>query len=216
MKFPLILLILLFLPAVNAANLYGDIYTWDLEKISGVKVIVDSTPRQSLISTDGSYGFELNPGVYNLYAEYNIEGIVIASSLEEIEITEDGNFRIDIILFPEMNYEDIEDINLDTLDIKTKGYDYLVGLAIILILTAFAIWFKRQKPKKKQTSLDIDESDKVLKLIKQQGGRITQKNIRKTLIMSEAKISLIIAELIHKNKIEKIKKGRGNIIILKK
>ena len=33
--------------------------------------------------------------------------------------------------------------------------------------------------------------------------------------LSEAKISLILTELEHKGQIEKVKKGRGNVIILK-
>ncbi len=33
--------------------------------------------------------------------------------------------------------------------------------------------------------------------------------------LSEAKISLILTELEHKGKVEKIKKGRGNVILLK-
>ena len=55
-----------------------------------------------------------------------------------------------------------------------------------------------------------------LDFIKKQGGRTTQKEIRKNFPMSEAKISLIITELEHRGKIEKIKRGRSNIIILKK
>jgi uncharacterized membrane protein len=45
--------------------------------------------------------------------------------------------------------------------------------------------------------------------------RITQKEIRKEVPLSEAKISLIISEMEHRGIIEKIKKGRGNIIVLK-
>ena len=56
----------------------------------------------------------------------------------------------------------------------------------------------------------------ILKILIQEGGRTTQKGIRKQIQLSEAKISLMIAELEHKGIIEKIKKGRGNIIILKK
>ena len=56
----------------------------------------------------------------------------------------------------------------------------------------------------------------VIDIIKKEGGRTTQKDIRKQIPLSEAKISLMIAELEHKGVIEKIKKGRGNIIILKK
>ena len=57
--------------------------------------------------------------------------------------------------------------------------------------------------------------DGVLKIIREEGGRTTQKDIRKKIPLSEAKISLMVSELEAKGKIEKIKKGRGNIIILK-
>ena len=66
---------------------------------------------------------------------------------------------------------------------------------------------------KKQEDYDLE---KVIKILKEEGGRATQKVIRKEIPLSEAKISLMIAELEHKGVIEKIKKGRGNIIILKK
>ena len=58
--------------------------------------------------------------------------------------------------------------------------------------------------------------EQIIKIIKREGSRTTQKEIRKQIPLSEAKISLMIAELEHKGIIEKIKKGRGNIIILKK
>jgi uncharacterized membrane protein len=43
--------------------------------------------------------------------------------------------------------------------------------------------------------------------------RVTQKEIRKSFPMSEAKISLIITDLESQGKVRKIKKGRGNVII---
>ena len=55
----------------------------------------------------------------------------------------------------------------------------------------------------------------VLQVMKEQGGRITQKELRKYFPLSEAKVSLLLTELEAKGKIEKIKKGRGNIILLK-
>ncbi len=61
-----------------------------------------------------------------------------------------------------------------------------------------------------------NDLEQLTKIIKQEGGRTTQKDIRKQIPLSEAKISLMITELEHKGVIEKIKKGRGNIIILKK
>jgi uncharacterized membrane protein len=54
----------------------------------------------------------------------------------------------------------------------------------------------------------------MLSLLAKNQGRMTQKDIRKEFPLSEAKISLIIAQLESAGKISKIKKGRGNIIIL--
>ena len=61
-----------------------------------------------------------------------------------------------------------------------------------------------------------EDLSKVLEVIKKNDGRITQKEIRKQLSLSEAKISLVISQLESEKKIKKIKKGRGNIIILNK
>ncbi|MBS3149146.1 hypothetical protein J4455_00425 [Candidatus Woesearchaeota archaeon] len=45
---------------------------------------------------------------------------------------------------------------------------------------------------------------------------MTQKDIRKELKISEAKVSLILTQLESEGRIKKIKKGRGNIVILNK
>ncbi|MBI4145151.1 hypothetical protein HY493_03015 [Candidatus Woesearchaeota archaeon] len=73
-------------------------------------------------------------------------------------------------------------------------------------------------PKEKPEELpqtERDDAKTVLDIIRQLGGRTTQKEIRKLTPLSEAKVSLIITELEHKGQIEKIKKGRGNVIVLK-
>ncbi|MBD3260043.1 hypothetical protein GF371_05465 [Candidatus Woesearchaeota archaeon] len=77
---------------------------------------------------------------------------------------------------------------------------------------------KREKEleakKQEKESKTEDDADKILSFIKQEGGRTTQLDIRKRYpSYSEAKISLIIADLEEQGKIKKIKKGRGNIII---
>ena len=51
--------------------------------------------------------------------------------------------------------------------------------------------------------------------MKQKHKRTTQKEIRKIIPLSEAKISLMITDLESRDLIKKVKKGRGNIIILK-
>ena len=67
-----------------------------------------------------------------------------------------------------------------------------------------------------QPEISENDLDKIINIIKEEGGRTTQKEIRKKIPYSEAKISLMIAELENKGTIKKIKKGRGNIIVLNK
>lgn len=56
----------------------------------------------------------------------------------------------------------------------------------------------------------------VLSILRKHDGRMTQKELRKELLhLSEAKVSLLLTELEHKRKIEKIKRGRGNVIVVK-
>jgi uncharacterized membrane protein len=56
----------------------------------------------------------------------------------------------------------------------------------------------------------------VVDIIRREGGRTTQKELRRQIPLSEAKISLMIAELEHKGVVQKVKKGRGNLLILRK
>lgn len=56
----------------------------------------------------------------------------------------------------------------------------------------------------------------VLSILRKNDGRMTQKELRKELMhLSEAKVSLLLTELEHKGKIEKIKRGRGNVVVVK-
>lgn len=76
-----------------------------------------------------------------------------------------------------------------------------------------------EKNKKIEKEADYEpEGDKyfqqILVMIKEHK-RITQKEIRKDIPLSEAKVSLIITEMESKGLVQKIKKGRGNIIVWK-
>jgi uncharacterized membrane protein len=82
---------------------------------------------------------------------------------------------------------------------------------------AKAVSAEEQKDKKEKPEAELDDDlKKVLDILKAEGGRTTQKEIRKHIPLSEAKVSLIITEMEVKGMVEKIKKGRGNIIILKR
>ncbi|MEM4156105.1 MAG: MarR family transcriptional regulator, partial [Archaeoglobaceae archaeon] len=101
-------------------------------------------------------------------------------------------------------------------EISEEDYSLLV---IILSLTGILIIYtlKRRFGVEKREEIELLPEDlrKVLEVIKTEGGRITQKELRRKLGYSEAKISLIIADLERRGLVEKVKKGRGNIIFLK-
>jgi len=59
-----------------------------------------------------------------------------------------------------------------------------------------------------------DDLREVLRIIEKSGGRITQLDLRKALPYSEAKVSLMITDLESRGIVKKVKKGRGNVIIL--
>jgi len=54
----------------------------------------------------------------------------------------------------------------------------------------------------------------ILDILKSQGGRMTQKDMRKRLKYSEGKVSLMLLDLENRGKIRKFKKGRGNVLFL--
>lgn len=208
----LMLFIVIFSSLVSAATIKGDVYDLSLNKVSDVVVNIDSTPKQSFVVKDGSYSFTLIKGTYTLSVKSE-EG-----SVEEIiEINEEGIFNLDLILFPDE--EEMDELDLDVEEIDEGVNVLLIIVIIVLILLVIGLLYLRFKPKKvKKEEIIEGESDldKLINFIKSEGGRTTQKAIRRKFGLSEAKISLMITELEHKNKVKRIKKGRGNIIILEK
>jgi uncharacterized membrane protein len=71
----------------------------------------------------------------------------------------------------------------------------------------------------REHAYDIDmlpeDLREIIELLKRQGGRMTQKDLRARLNCSEAKVSLMITDLEDRGLVHKIKKGRGNIILLR-
>lgn len=220
-KLLLLLVFLILIESCLAATIHGTIYDENLDVIKNAVVEVDSTPNQRFVAKDGAYSFTLPEGTYTITTKYDDH-----ATKEEIVIEEEGDYVLDLFLFPSFEDEDelmggIEEISIEDeyfeegKKIKTS---YLIsGLIILLVLGVIFYFLKPKKPEIKSGIEDTeDETEKYLDFIKKQGGRTTQKEIRKHFPMSEAKISLVITELEHRGKVEKIRKGRSNIIILKK
>ncbi|HDN83508.1 MAG TPA: winged helix-turn-helix transcriptional regulator, partial [Candidatus Altiarchaeales archaeon] len=86
---------------------------------------------------------------------------------------------------------------------------------ILLFLFVFFL-LRKTREKGQETSEELpDDLKEMVEIIKENGGRITQLELRKKLNYSESKISLMLADLERRGLIEKFKRGKGNIIILK-
>ncbi len=216
MRFQYLLIALFILPAVSAATLHGTIYNDDLTIASNVLVEINTQPAQRYLSFDGSYEFDVPVGQYTLEVTFAENGN--NQTLEEnITVMQEGSFRYDLFLFPAIDveeYDELEELDALTAFPEEEGFAWfqLVGLLILLGLgIGGAIWL----PKRHNGRTAGDLAHEVLAVIKREGGRMTQKELRKHLPHSEAKVSLVVAELVAKGKLEKLKKGRGNILVLK-
>ena len=108
-------------------------------------------------------------------------------------------------------FDDIEEF-----ETREKNYILVIGFLSLIIAILFIIYFLFIKKHRVKESYDDASLDDIINIVKQHGGRTTQKEIRSQIPLSEAKICLMIAELEESDVLKKIKKGRGNIIILNK
>lgn len=206
----MIILLLGCIPVVSGAQIQGKVYDSYLNLVNSAVVRINTYPVQTRVVKD-TYTFNVPVGSYILEATSNGYKII-----QEVNIKQEGSYVIDLILFPSFeDEEELLDYDVDFKNAYTNGISYWWLIVLVLIIISFLVYFFKFK-KKKGKGIVMDEfPEKVLGFIKKKGGRITQKEIRKEFPLSEAKISLVVAELEHKGKLKKIKKGRGNIIILK-
>lgn len=223
------LLSALFLAGLaDAATIHGTVYDLSLKKINNARVEINTSPKQIMVAQNGTYSFSVPNGAYAIQAQLMQRNTMIASVQENITIKQDGSYVLDLILFPNVE-EGVEDsgieINGSVVDENNSDKVFLIWFIVLFasgIVAGTIYLLKTRKKENAQQNIEAiqenesEDIEQVIKVIKQEGGRTTQKDIRKQIPLSEAKISLMISELEHKGVVEKIKKGRGNIIILKK
>lgn len=216
-----VLMFLFCLQIVFGATIKGDVYDFSLEEVQGARVTVNTTPEQHIIAKDGSYSIQIPNGFYELRAELIEDNRVVAFEVRNLSVKQTGTYVIDFILFP--SFEEIDDLQTDQNFSFPEEDDndisfFVLVVVFLIILFLFLYKFNKKITKNVIDSTKVEDLDleSVISVIKKEGGRTTQKEIRKHLPLSEAKISLMITELEHKGIVEKIKKGRGNVIILKK
>ncbi len=226
----LTILMVLTLPCCGAL-VHGTVYSWEnLKPLPKAIVVVNSTPIQRVVTKNGSYSFNLPPGNYVIKAYYYQNGKLMLYDEDNITIKKNGSYIVDLILFPPLKFN-ISQPNVEFEVPQKSSNNSIVVLVVSLaaltgaVLTGLYVARLKSRKEKKvensqatfQTTLENLPEDlkEALKEIVNSGGRITQKELRSRLKYSEAKVSLIISDLERRGIVEKVKKGRGNIIFLK-
>ncbi|HLC74165.1 MAG TPA: winged helix-turn-helix transcriptional regulator [Candidatus Nanoarchaeia archaeon] len=221
----LILLLFLSIQLVSAARIQGTTYDISLNELKDVILIINTKPEQTIILKEPNYSLELVKGSYKIKAFYYENGLLEAYTEEEISVGDEGNYTLDLILFPSFEEEDIlfNESNFefqDDLEIGSNTPVILIVLGVAIVIFILFRYKKKVNKEELQNELENKFDDiylnNVLEFIRKNQGRTTQKDIRKQLKISEAKVSLVLSQLESEGKIKKIKKGRGNIIILNK
>ena len=239
----MLLLLCLATPAAEGARVYGTIYDLSLEPVEGAVVEVDSSPIQRYISEDGTYSLELPPGTYTISAQQMRDTTVLASVSEELAIEEqEGNFILDLILYPEVVEEGelYDPAALSSVEQDFGGsrnmnlYHLLISLAVVVLSVGFILFFTRRISSRLDLQSAVirvlkgrssgqqspesgnlpEDLEQVRGILIEEGGRMTQKALREKLPYSEAKVSLMVSELEGRGVIRKFKRGRGNVLVL--
>jgi len=202
----------IYLNIAHAATIHGTVYDLELNPVKDAIIKINSTPPQFYVSKNGSYSFNIAIGEYLIEASFNNESF----DEQKISVLQEGDFIIDLILFPTVEYDEelVGEENLSALELVRERtlWPYFTVLIILIIAIFLTLYILKNK---KRIEKELPEDlKKIVEIIKKHGGRTTQKELRKEIPLSEAKISLMIAELEEKGVIKKIKKGRGNILIL--
>jgi len=233
MRWGLLALALLLIPLASAATIRGVIYTEELTIAENVILTISTSPQLRVLVPDGAYEVELPPGKYALAITQLGTNITLT---EQLTVAQEGIFTHDIFLLPDLTEED-ELYDELVGDFESPPEDFtaadgssdlssrlIVGALLIIVIGGAGHWALRHSRKKRSTQTKRVKEEtvpdeylaRVVAILKEEDGRTSQKELRKKLPLSEAKVSLIVSELEAKGRIEKIRKGRGNILVLKR
>lgn len=229
--------LLAFAPLTHAAVISGTTYDGlTLDVLPNTIVTINTTPAQTKLVKDGMYSFDVPTGKYTLKATYLEQGIVVQEALHSLTIETEGTYAVDLILLPDLG--DIPDEPLPDDEPALSWIGQLVQgplawfllLIIVLAGAGYTIlqtkrntqtrYVKEEMEEKPHTEEKTDEIQldqyalEVLNDLKRGGNRLTQKELRSMINIGEAKVSLVVSEMESYGLIKKIKKGRGNILIL--
>ncbi|MDD3083540.1 MAG: winged helix-turn-helix transcriptional regulator [Candidatus ainarchaeum sp.] len=229
-----IILIAFFLTIISfsfAQEYYADITIDVLENgetiINGTSnhPILNSKTTQEYTSKQGEkWILEIN--TQNIFSEYIYE-INFPQEVEIEQIETEGNYRITTkegkIAIISVGKNLLLKIKIEYIFNKQKTINYtniIIIILIILIITGTYFLIKINKNKKNKTTYDLDylteRQLKIINLINENAGKITQAELQKKLNYPKASLSRNLNTLIKKEIIEKERKGMTMLIKIKK
>jgi uncharacterized membrane protein len=222
----------------NVTRVHGTVYDWfTLEPLKNCIVEVNTVPKQVDVTENGEYSFKLPPGKYIITANFFRGKVLLYHAEENLTIPgTGGDFVLDLIAFPAFDENEMplfENLihEFETQDRGTNWIFLAIGIAAAVIIIV-GIYYVKMASKKKPAKVEVakeaakepapvrviglpSDLQEIVDKIRKSGGRMNQLELRKMLPYSEAKVSLMVADLEDRGLIRKIKKGRGNILILK-
>jgi len=234
--------VLFAIALVSGATIYGEIYNSnDFETVSPVVLKISGPVSTQIIVRDGNYSIDLPPGAYTIAGFYYENSTLVYRSYDKINITDqDKTIHFDIVLFEpdefDIFYSSIEPPEIDHQNVKESTEFSIVGflpyLVLLLVIGALVFYLinkksapsvsrpqakeeiRKEEIKEELEELDDEERKLLSLLLEASERRALQRDLRKELGFSEAKMSLLIDDLESRGYVKRIKKGRGNIIKL--
>ena len=129
--FVILIVLVLFSNVAAAASIHGTIYDFSLNKVKNTLIEINTSPEQRIFSQDGTYNVEVPIGSYKIIVKTPSNKIIAE---EEIEVKNEGNFNLDLFIFPDLKEEDpLEDLELEPINIKKSNYLKYVVIIVILL-----------------------------------------------------------------------------------
>ena len=167
-----ILLLINTAHAAGTATIHGAVYEWyTFQPMENAIIEVNSTPPQSIVARYGLYSFNLAPGSYLITAKYYQNNTLTSFAEETITITDDGDYVLDLLLFPSYDEEIVNETELSEItedfeeDSKTieEGTDsslfYFITLIMLFVIIRFSIYaYKKRSSENEEIMPKIDAS----------------------------------------------------------
>lgn len=236
-----ILFMILSLTLLYSTTISGEVFNGDsLKPINSTIITIEEESGHILLQrlTDSPYTVDIQPGNYTIRGYHFDNGTLTYYTDYKVQVTS-NDMQLDMVLLP---YElqmlspgftpppvvpsgILNENNTGNGNTNKIGNEIYFYPAVLLILIVLVYWFfirkqNKQHNTKNDTRQDEFEPDedcqKIIKILRENDGRMVQKELRNIADFSETKMSLIVTELEVSGYIKKIKKGRGNMLKLVK